>query len=96
MPEWLTGGRKPVADLDEASITADEAANMAEDLSLLLLDVPPEERHRFKDPLVRARDLLAELLAQLRPPGEPQGPPRPRHRAWDALGGRRGLRKPAP
>ena len=94
----LTGGREPVADLDEASIVADEAAVMAEDLSVFLLGVPPEQRHPYKDRLVRVRDLLAEVLAELRPPGGPQveGPPPPRKkaRAWDALGGRLGLRGP--
>ena len=59
-----TGGEEPVADLDEASIVADEAAVMAEDLSVLLLGVPPERRHPYRDRLVRARDLLAELLAE--------------------------------
>jgi hypothetical protein len=70
---------------------------MAEDLSLLLLGVPPELRPPYRDRLVRARDLLAEVLAQLRPPGEPQGegpPVRRKARAWDTLGGRRGLRGP--
>jgi hypothetical protein len=47
---------------------------------------------------VRARDLLAEVLAQLRPPEEPQGegppPVRKKRRAWDALGGRLSLRGP--
>jgi hypothetical protein len=69
-----TGGLEPVADKDEASIVADEAAVMAEDLSVLLLDVAPERRHPYRDRLVRARDLLAEVLAELGPL-EPQGPP---------------------
>jgi hypothetical protein len=75
-----------------ASIVADEAAVMAEDLSVFLLGVPPELRHPYRDRLVRARDLLAEVLAELGPL-EPQGPPPPRKlRAWDALGGGLGLR----
>jgi hypothetical protein len=68
---------------------ADEAAVMADDLSVFLLGVPPERRHPYRDRLVRARDLLAELLARLRPPEEPQGegppPVRRKARAWDTL-----------
>jgi hypothetical protein len=55
-------------------------------------------RPPHRDRLVRARDLLAEVLAQLRPPEGPQGegppPVRRKARAWDTLGGRRGLRGP--